>query len=92
MSIWDTTTGEKLDELSGHSSAICCVRFTCDGKTLASSSMDKTVRLWHLNQDDAEDEQPDVLYHHLTTVDEVSFSARWNVVGNGRGKVGGHGQ
>jgi WD40 repeat protein len=71
VTLWDTTTGKKIDELPGHSSGVCCVRFTHDGNTVASSGQDGTVRLWHLDRD----KRRDSLEHRPTWVDQLAFSA-----------------
>ncbi|MDJ0595092.1 MAG: NB-ARC domain-containing protein [Pleurocapsa sp. MO_226.B13] len=34
--------------LSGHSSLVCCVTFSGDGKILASGSQDETIKLWNV--------------------------------------------
>jgi WD40 repeat protein len=50
VSLWDTTTaeGRRLGTLTGHKQAIWSVAFTPDGRTLATSSSDGTLRLWNL--------------------------------------------
>ena len=40
------------NRLEGHSSSVNSVVFSPDGKTLASASGDKTIKLWNLNLDD----------------------------------------
>jgi WD40 repeat protein len=45
---WDTTNGQELSTLHGHSDAICSLTFSIDGKRLASGSADKTVKIWNM--------------------------------------------
>ncbi|MEH1867069.1 MAG: WD40 repeat domain-containing protein, partial [Nostoc sp.] len=45
-------TGKEISTLSGHSNYVNSVVFSPDGKTLASASDDKTIKLWNLNLDD----------------------------------------
>ncbi|KAJ2858697.1 U3 snoRNP protein [Coemansia erecta] len=44
--MWSMQTGKLLDVLSGHEAPISGLAFRPDGLSLASSSWDKTVRLW----------------------------------------------
>lgn len=46
--VWSTATGELLADLSGHKQNVVSLAFSADGKTLASSSFDSSLKLWHL--------------------------------------------
>ena len=44
--LWDTATGERVAELSGHLGPVFSLAFAGDGRILASGSLDGTVKLW----------------------------------------------
>jgi len=46
ITLRDTATGKELRQLKGHTEGVLALRFTVDGKTLISGSMDKSVRFW----------------------------------------------
>ncbi|MEX1232478.1 MAG: protein kinase [Planctomycetaceae bacterium] len=46
--IHDVRTGSLLKELLGHEGLICGMAVSADGRTLATSSADGSVRLWHV--------------------------------------------
>ena len=48
IQLWDTHSGDLLGACHGHKQGIFAVTFTPDGKTLASASHDKTLRLWNV--------------------------------------------
>ena len=48
IGLWNVATGRELARLAGHERAVNSVAFSPDGKTLASGSSEKSVRLWEV--------------------------------------------
>lgn len=48
--IWNSSTGERLKTLIGHTDGVSSVAFSPDSKTLASGSNDGTILLWDVPQ------------------------------------------
>jgi WD40 repeat protein len=46
--LWNVATGEKVATFNGHKAGVLEVAFSSDSRTLASSSDDWTVKLWHV--------------------------------------------
>ena len=46
---WEVATGRQLPSLVGHQKPIQCAAFTADGRTLATGSVDGSVRFWDVN-------------------------------------------
>jgi len=48
IQVWDTSSGQKVLDLRGHTDRVLSLAFSPDGR-LASTSEDKTVRVWDVN-------------------------------------------
>ena len=68
--IYDARTGEELDLLIGHTQRVSDVSFSPDGQTIATGSVDQTVRLWNAETG----ENIRTLIGHTFSVFSVSFS------------------
>ena len=68
--LWDVSTGELLETLSGHLRLVSSVAFSPDGTALASGSQDNTLRLWDLGTAQA----THALAGHRGSVTSVAFS------------------
>ncbi|MDQ3753635.1 MAG: caspase family protein, partial [Acidobacteriota bacterium] len=102
ITLWDQATGTKLRSFNGHEAAATSVRFSPDGRTLASGSADATARIWTV----ATGALRHTLKGHASGVNAVAFSRdglslftgstdttvrRWNVTtGTQAGVFDGH--
>jgi eukaryotic-like serine/threonine-protein kinase len=69
VGIWETTTGRLVRKLKGHDGYVMCLAFSPDGKTLATGSLDNTVRIW-----DVASGQEQLVYRgHTAGVVAVAF-------------------
>jgi WD40 repeat protein len=48
--LWETTTGQILQTLTGHEGAVWTVDFSADGRLLVSGSEDGSLKLWDVHQ------------------------------------------
>ena len=65
--------------LRGHTNYVSSVTFSPDGKTLASGSYDKTIRLWNLDTE----EHTVTLTGHTDRITSVTFSPNGNILASG---------
>ena len=70
ISVWDLATMEKTRSLRGHADAILALAISPDGKTLATASYDRLLKLWNL-QDGSEIH---TLKEHTDAVYAIAFS------------------
>ena len=49
IKIWDSATGRELYTLTGHTGWVMGLAYSPDGKSLASTSLDGTVKIWSLS-------------------------------------------
>ena len=68
--VWDLTSGTKIQSFRGHADAILAIAIGPDGKTLATASYDRLVKLWNL--DDGKEIR--TLKEHTDAVYAVAFS------------------
>lgn len=46
--LWDASSGQLISTLEGHTSRVCALAWSSDGRTLATGSEDATVALWDI--------------------------------------------
>ncbi|QLE40232.1 hypothetical protein FD723_07030 [Nostoc sp. C052] len=80
IKIWDKN-GKFLYDLSGHASGVWSVRFSHNGKFLASTSQDKTFKIWNINVKN--NKLIKTFRGHNNTVYDVSFSRDDKIIASG---------
>ncbi len=68
--LWHASSGELFHQQQGHTNELSTIAFSPDGTHYASSSVDKTVRLWKIPQ-----RPPYVRNGHIKTIRGTTFSA-----------------
>ena len=78
IEVWDPQTGELLQKISAHQGAVWRIRFSPDGKLLASSGMDRKICLWA-----ATGELLTTLLGHNNLVKSIDFSSNSQLLATG---------
>jgi WD40 repeat protein len=47
--LYETQTGKRVRQFTGHAGAVTCLAFSPDGQRLASGGMDRDIHIWDLN-------------------------------------------
>src|SRR5207253_11524070 len=68
--LWDTTAGQQPGELRAHGKGVTRVACNRDGRLLASSSSDNTIKMW----DVAARRELRTLTGHTTSIGSIDFS------------------
>ncbi len=68
--LWDLASGREIGALKGHGKGVTQVAFSHDGRLLASSSTDNTIRIW----DVATQRELRTLTGHSSNIDSLDFS------------------
>ena len=76
LNVWETTGGERASDVRGHDSAVLSIAISPDGEWAASTSWDKTIRLWRFTDEISQPLAPVQTFSGFSTgMRVVKFSA-----------------
>ncbi|PYS33462.1 MAG: hypothetical protein DMF75_09325 [Acidobacteria bacterium] len=67
---WDTSSGQQIGAIKGHGKGVTSVAFSRDGKLIASSSTDNTIKIWDM----ASKRELRTLTGHTSNIESLGFS------------------
>jgi WD40 repeat protein/uncharacterized caspase-like protein len=70
IGLWDVASGREIGALKGHGKGVTQVAFSRDGRLLASSSSDNTIKIWDVTSRS----EVRTLKGHTTNIDSLDFS------------------
>jgi len=79
VNIWDLESGQLHTSFPGHGATVRCAAFSPDGRTLATGSVDHSIKLWNL----AIGKEVATLRGHKGPVSAVVFSKDGNLLVSG---------
>src|SRR5258706_4246571 len=68
--LWDTASGQQVGDIKGHGKGVTDVVFSRDGKLLASSGTDNTIKIWDI----ATKRELRTLTGHTANIESMDFS------------------
>ena len=80
--LWNSSNGNFIRALKGHTDSVNSVVFSVDGKTIASASSDRTVRLWDVVTGQ---QIGDPLTNSLGQMNSVAFDPSGSILASGNG-------
>src|SRR3989441_11048111 len=67
---WDTASGQQIGAIKGHGKGVTSVAFSRDGKLVASSSTDNTIKIWDVTSK----RELRTLTGHTSNIESLDFS------------------